>query len=115
MGPYDYHMTLTGCLLRGWGMPKSSKANVGSCFRTLPHPKLQNLPRPFYVVPFWVVYNHLYPKTRNKPKKELHRSFWVDPHPLDAPSFAVWCFRTAMASGNGSASGKDLECVSFRV
>ena len=35
------------------------------------------LPRPSYVVPFWVVYYNSLPKNHNKPKKELHWSPWV--------------------------------------
>ena len=35
------------------------------------------LPRPSYVVPFWVVYYNPLPKNYNRPKKELHRSPWV--------------------------------------
>ena len=44
-----------------------------------PKPKfrLQSLPRPSYVVPFWVVYYNPLPKIHNRPKKELHRSPWV--------------------------------------
>ena len=36
------------------------------------------LPRPSYVVLFWVVYIIPYPKTHSKPKKELHWSPGVD-------------------------------------
>ena len=35
------------------------------------------LPKPSYVVPFWVVYYIPLPKTIKKPKKELHWSPWV--------------------------------------
>ena len=39
--------------------------------------KVQGLPRPSYVVPFWVVYDNPLPKNHNKPKKEQHWSPWV--------------------------------------
>ena len=32
------------------------------------------IPRPSYVVPFWVVYVNPLPKNHDIPKKELHRS-----------------------------------------
>ena len=48
--------------------------NSGNC----PGITVAALPRPSYVVPFWVVCCNPLPKNHNRPKKELHRSPWVD-------------------------------------
>ena len=46
------------------------------------------IPRPSYVVPFWVIYyNPL--KNHNRPKKELHWSPWVGTQ-KESKRFAVW-------------------------
>ena len=50
------------------------------CSGGIPSPSATSfpfLPRPSYVVPFWVVYYNPLPKNYDEPKKELHRSPWV--------------------------------------
>ena len=65
------------------GKTGSTRRRVGAGitkrgYQEEPEEKQRDLPKSFYVVPFWVVYYNPLPKIHNRPKKELHRSPWVE-------------------------------------